>query len=662
MKSKIYKILMGTITFMLMFLVFNIKAEAANCNVSVSSVSGSKDETVVVNVTVTTDEAAAGQIGISYDTNFLDYAGSDSGDVSGGQAGIILIISADIPTSGYTVPLKFKLKEPGSTAVTVAENTKIYAQVGTTDEPMNYNAANGTVTIAAATTASSDSKLSGLSIQAVTSNGDSSNVVYTPAFSPDITEYKADLAANVTRLVVATTLSDSKSQTAVSGTRIDPGNNKTTVTVTAEDGSVTKYILYTTRAVESTTEPSSSEEDTSETTETFDRTPKKVKDLDKYIIQDFTLTTIPEGFEEGIATYEGETIAVLRGIAKPLALVCLADDAQGTNIEKYIYNEISGAMDKMIDITSMQKMYTIIPTGDTYVGPEGYTQTELEINGNKIKAWVKSAESDFYIIYAMNWNGETSLYAYDIKEQTMQRFVEGNKTENITDIPEEEDKEYLLLKKQYNEMYDEYVNDHQKKNKQIVALGIIIILVVIMAGIVIYLLYRKGPKNFQPDNSDDLEEIGEAENGENKEKELKLDFVAQVNETKPEQLAEVITEIMEDGDEIGFEAELENKNRTKEIVSEKVMPKEHIKEEINQEAVEDVKSDKKAVENAEVSKAEYLNKESELGSREEIKASASDILDALNTQSLKNVIEETNKVLEEEDEEPIEIEFFDLDD
>ena len=87
--------------------------------------------------------------------------------------------------------------------------------MGTSDEPMNYNASNGTITVTAATVASSDSKLSGLSVQAVTSNGDSSNVVYTPSFSPDVTEYKADLASNVTKLVIATTLSDSKSQTAV---------------------------------------------------------------------------------------------------------------------------------------------------------------------------------------------------------------------------------------------------------------------------------------------------------------------------------------------------------------------------------------------------------------------------------------------------------------
>ena len=660
MKAKIYKLLVGTVMLMLMLFTFNnINVQAANCNVGVSSVSGVVGDTVVVNVTVTADEAAAGQIGISYDTNFLDYSGSDSADVSGGQAGIILIVSADIQTTGYTVPLKFKLKQPGSTAISVANNTSLFAQMGTSDEAMSYNAANGTVTIEAATAASSDSKLSGLSIQAVTSNGDSSNVVYTPSFSPDITEYKAELASNVTKLVVATTLSDSKSQTAVSGTRIDPGNNKTTVTVTAEDGSVTKYILYTTRAVETTTEPTTNEEESSSTEEEFDRTPKKIDALNKYIIQDFTLTTIPEGFEEGTATYEGKTIAVLKGIAKPLTLMCLADDAQGTNIEKYIYNEVSGAIDKMVDITSMQKMYTIIPTGADYAGPEGYTQTELEVNGNKVRAWIKSAESEFYVVYAMNWNGETSLYAYDKKEQTMQRFVEGNKTENIADVPVEEDKEYLLLKKQYDEMYDEYVNDHQKKNKQIVALGIIIIVIMIIATVVIYLLYKKASMsgNIQNDELGDIQE---------NEKEINLDFTETKNLAKAKKMSKDIHMIMDDeSDEIGFEAAIEEskvnsqKNMEESIVENKIDTKPENKEMENTQSESVIEETQDSVEKNENIEAN----ESTLGSREEIKASASDILDALNTQSLKAVIEETNKIVkEQEEDDSLEIEFFDLDD
>lgn len=501
MKSKIYKILMGTVTAMLMFLTFNVKVHAANCGVSISSASGDKDSTVTVNVSVKPDVAAAGQVGISFDTRYLEYLGSDSGDVSGGQGGTILIVSADISASGYSVPLRFKLKEVGSTTISVAQNTSIYPQIGTSDEPMKCSSSNGSIKINAPRTASSDSKLSSLSFQAVTSDGGSTNVAITPAFSPNETQYSAELAANVTRLVVSSSLSDGRARSSVSGTRIDPGDNTTTVTVTAEDGSVTKYVLYTKRAVEDTTEQDTSEKP-SETTSTEEKTPKKIGD--KFIIEDFTLVTIPEGFEESTITYNNEATKVLKGIAKPLIIICLADDEKGTNVKHYIYNQESGDVTPMVNISCVQKMYTVVPTPENFEVPKGYTETEIDMDGNKIKAWIKSENSDFCLIYAMNWNGDTSLYEYDKVEKTMQRFAEKDNTEEFVETPNSEnDDENVVSKDEYDKMYDEYVSDHKKKNKQLMTLGLVMVALFIVFTIAIAVIYRKLSKKFA--SNDEIE-------------------------------------------------------------------------------------------------------------------------------------------------------------
>lgn len=508
MKSRLSKLIIGLFACMAIILIFNVKAHADSANISVSSVSGNVGDTVSVSVQVTPDTDAMAQLSVAYDTNFLEYVSGGSN----GVAGIVMDILDDVKagTTGEVV-INFRLRQAGSTTVSVADNTQVYAINGNGDEPIsNINKTNGTVTINATTAASNDSHLSGLNVQAVSQNGDSTAVVYTPSFSPDIFEYRADLPATTTKLVVSTTLSDTNATTKVSGTRIDPGNNKTTITVVAEDGSQSQYILYTTRQSEATTETTTEGESSSEeTTTAFDRSPKQIKSLNKYLIQDFSLITIPEGFEEGTASYDGNTIAVLKGIAKELTLVCLADDAQGTNAEIYIYNEASGAMDKMINITSSQKMYTIIPTDDSYVGPEGYTQTNLDINGVGIKAWIKAEGSEFYVVYAMNWNGEKALYMYDIKEQTMQRFVEGNKSQSFEDEPEEENKEYLAMKKKYDDMYKEYVNDHSKKNKTIIGLAVVI--AVLIVGFIVLMIKKKGSIiNLSDEGEDeDMEEIGE---------------------------------------------------------------------------------------------------------------------------------------------------------
>ena len=522
MKSKLSRLVIGLFACMAIILILNVKIYADSANVSVSSVSGSAGDTVSVSVSVTPDTDVMAQLAIAYDTNFLEYV---SGGTNG-VAGIVMEILDDVKagSTGEFV-INFRLRTAGTTTVSVADNTQIYAINGNDDAPIsNINKTNGTVTINATTAASNDSHLSGLNVQAVSQNGDSTAVIYTPSFSPDIYEYRADLPSTTARLVVSTTLSDTNATTKVSGTRIDPGNNKTTITVVAEDGSESQYIIYTTRQSETTTEPTTEGESSSEeTTTAFDRSPKAIKSLDKYLIQDFSLITIPEGFEEGTAEYEGKTIAVLKGIAKELTLVCLADDAQGTNAEIYIFNEASGSMDKMINITSLQKMYTIIPTDDSYVGPEGYAQTNLDINGVSVKAWIKEEGSEFYVVYAMNWNGEKALYVYDTKEQTMQRFVEGNKSQTFEDEPEEENKEYLAMKKKYDDMYREYVNDHSKKNKIIIAL--IVVIVAAIVGFIIILSKKKisGRNLSEEDFEEDLEEDSEEDIEEDSEEDLEED-------------------------------------------------------------------------------------------------------------------------------------------
>lgn len=621
MKYKICKLVMGLFVCIVVMLVFNMTVHADSANISVSSTNGSEGDIVYVKVQITLDVDGGATIWISYDGGLLDYVTGTAVGTDGVLTESLYDLKAGVTKE---IELGFKLKKPGTATVAV-EKEDIHPLSNPEEVISNINKTNGTVTINATTTASNDSHLSGLNVQAVSQNGDSTAVIYTPSFSPDIYEYRADLPSTTARLVVSTTLSDTNATTKVSGTRIDPGNNKTTITVVAEDGSQSQYIIYTTRPSESTTEPTTESESSSEETTAFDRSPKEIKSLNKYLIQDFSLITIPEGFEEGTATYEDKTIAVLKGIAKELTLVCLADDAEGTNAEIYIFNEASGAMDKMINITSSQKMYTIIPTDDSYAGPEGYAQTNLEINGVSIKAWIKEEGAEFYVVYAMNWNGEKALYVYDTKEQSMQRFVEGNKSQTFEDEPEEENKEYLAMKKKYDDMYKEYVKDHSKKNKTIIALLVVIVAAVI--GFIIILSKRKGSRSMV--HEEDMEEIG----GEMHRKELNLDMVAQPDRTKVAELSEELLETEEtEYIEEAFETE-----ETGEI-----------------EYVEETNSDNEVIYDD--------NKTLDEGVSAENKEQYEDKEQAEDTYTNSDEKKDDGVLIDMEEEEPFEIEFFDLDD
>ena len=113
--------------------------------------------------------------------------------------------------------------------------------------PVNVVKTSANISVIDNTAISNDSKLSGLIISSVSQNGETKNLSYSPSFSPDVFEYAADVGSNINRIIVATTLSDSHSTASVSGSRIDLGNNKTTITVTAQDGSTRTYTITITR-------------------------------------------------------------------------------------------------------------------------------------------------------------------------------------------------------------------------------------------------------------------------------------------------------------------------------------------------------------------------------------------------------------------------------
>ena len=124
---------------------------------------------------------------------------------------------------------------------------------------MSLTTSSGTVTVKAPASYSSDNTLKSLQISPGT---------LSPAFSPDRTTYNATVDADVTELVVSAAANDSAAKISISGRRMDPGSNTTTITVTAEDGSVKKYIIYTTRledGQEATTEAESKAEEVTET-------------------------------------------------------------------------------------------------------------------------------------------------------------------------------------------------------------------------------------------------------------------------------------------------------------------------------------------------------------------------------------------------------------
>ncbi len=76
-----------------------------------------------------------------------------------------------------------------------------------------------------------------------------------------------------------------------------------------------------------------------------------------------------------------------------------------------------------IAISDVTTITLISDVSDVFVS-EQFAETIVTVDGTDFPAWQDVENSNIYLLYAENGNGEKSLYKYDAQEATYQRFVE----------------------------------------------------------------------------------------------------------------------------------------------------------------------------------------------------------------------------------------------
>lgn len=216
-------------------------------SISISSASGTVGSKITVTVTISaSDIIDVASVPVSYDNSIIKPVGA-------GNSGIVSFALLDASAYGSTesISMEFEIIAAGTTTLSVAGDAKISVNG---ERATVSSSSSGKVTAKAPASYSSDNTLKSLQISPGT---------LSPAFSPDRTTYNATVDADVTELVVSAVANDNAAKVSISGRRMDPGSNTTTITVTAEDGSVKRYIIYTTKlgdGQEATTEAESKTE------------------------------------------------------------------------------------------------------------------------------------------------------------------------------------------------------------------------------------------------------------------------------------------------------------------------------------------------------------------------------------------------------------------
>ncbi len=291
-----------------------------------------------------------------------------------------------------------------------------------------------------------------------------------------------------------------------------------------------------------------------------------------------------------------------------------------------------------IQISVLDKtIYLFEPEADVKI-PKGLKQTEVEVNGAKVKAWVDEIDAgkNFVLVYGKNVDGELGFYSYDLKEKTLQRYF-GTQNEDLN---------------------NKYKSSKNTCKILTYILYLLVLVIILLIALIVY-LFKKIKRN---NDFDDKAEIFEEDENEasdinedklelesledflqkNKEKEnynekvdSKIDAFEEKEETK-ENLKEDLKEVKEEEklkEEETLDADLRRTFEEKEEKKEEAKEEEKLKEEETSDAdleraFEEKEETKEEVKEEEKLKEETLDADFEKASKDKEEVEEDQELDA----------------------------------
>lgn len=236
---------------------------------------------------------------------------------------------------------------------------------------------------------------------------------YEIEFDKDTLEYSIELDSKVEKInVVASVEDESAKVNGIGEIEVSEGSNTINVVVTAENGNERTYIINAL---------------------VKELNPINVKiDKEKYtIVKKESLLPTLDGYQLSTIMINDQDIPVLKGDITDYILVGLKD--KKGNIELYIYNQKENTYSKYNEISFNKLKLYFMENKDN-----NYKSMTIKINGKTINVYKKNG-LDYYLIYGMNLDtGETNWYTYDQKENTIQRYIDTEDSNNKTE-------QYLFL-------------------------------------------------------------------------------------------------------------------------------------------------------------------------------------------------------------------------
>lgn len=331
-----------------------------------------------------------------------------------------------------------------------------------------------------------------------------------PEFSAATKDYTATVDYSCSSLAVTANPADSKaSVTSVTGNdSLEVGENTVSVVVTAEDGSTSTYNIVVTRRAE----------DDPENADKQDNWKKfNINGTEWTMVNDIPEDVVPEGFEHSKTVIDGLEYNTLHGTFGDITLVYLQSES-GNGL--FVYDAAQNAAYEYVRINSESHFIVVLlPKVDDV--PEGYNEVSLSIEGKGVAtAYQTKAEKkddktkDFYLVYAINDNGESGWYTYDSVDGTYMR------TELSTPTVAQEENDAVK---------SELVPGIANKYLVLAAILILVIIILALLLLVVVVKNRKRTANDEDDDEDDTKEL-DIEDNDIEDNDIEDDTIAEENE------------------------------------------------------------------------------------------------------------------------------------
>lgn len=362
-----------------------------------------------------------------------------------------------------------------------------------------------------------------------------------PEFSAATKDYTATVDYSCSSLAVTANPADSKaSVTSVTGNdSLEVGENTVSVVVTAEDGSTSTYNIVVTRRTEDDPENA----DKQDNWKKFD-----INGTEWTMVNDIPEDVVPEGFEHSKTVIDGLEYNTLHGTFGDITLVYLQSES-GNGL--FVYDAAQNAAYEFVRINSESHFIVVLlPKVDDV--PEGYNEVSLSIEGKGVAtAYQTKAEKtddqtkDFYLVYAINDNGESGWYTYDSVDGTYMR------TELSTPTVAQEENDTTK---------SELVPGIANKYLVLAAILVLIIIILALLLLVVIVKNKKRTANEENDEEDDTKEFDIVEDyiEENSDEENYEENDIEANDDDDQEPAEEsqVNEILEPAKESGEESQI----------------------------------------------------------------------------------------------------------